>query len=374
MNYTEIRRSKESEFIKHLSNKPCIYMIKSKINGKVYIGQTKNIIDRIVDHYSRLKLNKHCNNHFQNLFNKYSINNFEWKIIIFCEQKDLNSYEIEIIKLYKSANKEFGFNLNDGGKQSAPNINKKGGILENITTGELVNLNCISEFNKKYNVKGNVGDVLRRKSSRCDIWCLPGNRNKFIKKFVDPNGKLVAVLDVKKLAKEVKVSASKLTGIQRGEIEHCRQWRKYNSEKDLVPFQKKIHYFVSPLGKLVGTTSLKDLAKKEKLIACCLSALLKGRLKIHKNGWRKYNNESDLIPYKKEYTFISPEGKMVKTTSLAILAKEINIPAQYLRRVYCGNRKETQGWRSYDKNILLESYKGRFRRRNKDLLSNNKTI
>jgi len=44
-----------------------IYKITNLKNGKVYIGSSKNIKRRLIEHKSRLKNNKHINKYFQNV-------------------------------------------------------------------------------------------------------------------------------------------------------------------------------------------------------------------------------------------------------------------------------------------------------------------
>ena len=58
-----------------------IYKIINQVNGKIYIGGTKNIQNRWRQHKSALRNGKHHNPHLQNAFNKYDISNFKFTII-----------------------------------------------------------------------------------------------------------------------------------------------------------------------------------------------------------------------------------------------------------------------------------------------------
>ena len=55
-----------------------IYKIENKINGKVYIGQSNNIIRRWEEHISKLNNNSHENKILQYSWNKYGMYNFDF--------------------------------------------------------------------------------------------------------------------------------------------------------------------------------------------------------------------------------------------------------------------------------------------------------
>ena len=97
-----------------------IYIIKNKINNKIYIGQTiRNLKYRIKEH----ERNKSTNKHLNNAINKYGWNNFEFSCIDTANTlEELNLKEIEYIKQYNSNHRDFGYNIEIGGKNAKPVI------------------------------------------------------------------------------------------------------------------------------------------------------------------------------------------------------------------------------------------------------------
>lgn len=90
-----------------------IYAHKNKINGKIYIGQTKQEPEK---RWKNGAGYKNCTL-FYEAIKKYGWNNFEHIIL---EQKEMsqeeaNNKEDFYIKLYNSKNINFGYNINDGG-------------------------------------------------------------------------------------------------------------------------------------------------------------------------------------------------------------------------------------------------------------------
>lgn len=74
-------------------HKSGIYIITNLMNGKMYVGSSKNIYNRYHAHLSRLKNNKHISKHLQSSYNKYGIDNFIFEVIEYCDQLELANRE-----------------------------------------------------------------------------------------------------------------------------------------------------------------------------------------------------------------------------------------------------------------------------------------
>ena len=78
-----------------------IYIIKNKINDKVYIGSSVNIPIRKYSHFYQLRNNRHHNNHLQRFYNIHGKENFVFEILKECREEDLLSWEQHYLDLYK---------------------------------------------------------------------------------------------------------------------------------------------------------------------------------------------------------------------------------------------------------------------------------
>jgi group I intron endonuclease len=104
----------------------CIYILKNKINGKCYVGQTVNIKHRFCEH--KCKGKSKINRPLNNAIRKYEWANFAKYIYKNIPISYLDYFEIELIKRLNSISPH-GYNLALGG-----NKNKK---VSNITRDKL---------------------------------------------------------------------------------------------------------------------------------------------------------------------------------------------------------------------------------------------
>lgn len=102
-------------------NCPGIYVIKNLVNGKIYVGKSKNCYKRLHQHLSDIKIdsrNYNENPHLLNAFRKYGSDNFDYYIVERFDEKDekvleqlLSERELYWMKELDSLNKEKGYNL-----------------------------------------------------------------------------------------------------------------------------------------------------------------------------------------------------------------------------------------------------------------------
>lgn len=127
-----------------------IYKIQNLINGKCYVGQSKDIKRRWKDHCcSANNPADHCyNNPLYKAIRKYGIENFSFDVIEECLISELNDKERFYIQKYNSFFN--GYNLTLGGDASAIGINKEKiiGIIKDLETTEMYH----SEIANKWNI------------------------------------------------------------------------------------------------------------------------------------------------------------------------------------------------------------------------------
>jgi group I intron endonuclease len=91
-----------------------VYLVKNKINGKMYVGQSK--CDDINKRWKQHKLcsKRYIGTYLLNAYKKHGIENFIFKIICICFDEDCDIYEKEYIKKYNTIAPN-GYNLTPGG-------------------------------------------------------------------------------------------------------------------------------------------------------------------------------------------------------------------------------------------------------------------
>lgn len=97
-----------------------VYEIKNLVNGKRYIGMANNLYRRFKRYQTELKNGKSHNQLLQRAYDKYGTDSFEFKILNMislesCSYKMLGGIERYFIKYYKTTDREFGYNILEGG-------------------------------------------------------------------------------------------------------------------------------------------------------------------------------------------------------------------------------------------------------------------
>ncbi len=94
-----------------------IYKITNKLNGKMYIGETTrdNPNERWMQHKRHVLNEQFGCRALYNAMTKHGIENFEFKIMFFCFNEDVEHYEIQMIEKFNTIAPN-GYNILKGGK------------------------------------------------------------------------------------------------------------------------------------------------------------------------------------------------------------------------------------------------------------------
>lgn len=109
-----------------------IYMIQNKVNNKMYIGQAVDIEDRCGEHRRGLRGGYHPNKHLQNSWKRDGEENFEFTILLECEESQLNTFEEYYILELMTYNDRVGYNKTYGGGSGRPTEETKRKLSESI--------------------------------------------------------------------------------------------------------------------------------------------------------------------------------------------------------------------------------------------------
>ena len=170
-----------------------IYQIINKVNGKSYIGSSKNIKRRKQQHFSLLKKNKNHSKLLQRAFNKYKEENFEFIILALCDEENLfklEQYFVDTLKpeynicienvavpigidktniIYTEEHRQIKINSALKRIQTDVNFGWKSKKLEVLDSNNNVieEFNSLKEFASKYNCSvANVTKAIK-KNNKC---------------------------------------------------------------------------------------------------------------------------------------------------------------------------------------------------------------
>lgn len=103
-----------------------VYKLINKLNGKFYLGSTKNYNIRRADHIRELNENKHHCIRLQHAWNKYGKNSFKFKIVEKCNIKNLLKREQHYLDTLKPYNDKIGYNISPNACGGFRGMSRKG--------------------------------------------------------------------------------------------------------------------------------------------------------------------------------------------------------------------------------------------------------
>jgi group I intron endonuclease len=109
-----------------------VYTITQISTGRTYVGSSVTLKNRITTHKRHLRQGVHHSQFLQRAYDKYGVDDFEFKHIIYCSPENTLYYEQLVIDAYDAHHVKGGFNISPtaGSRLGIPNHNKGGTISE----------------------------------------------------------------------------------------------------------------------------------------------------------------------------------------------------------------------------------------------------
>lgn len=228
-----------------------IYKITNLINNKVYIGQSNNPERRFKQHC--------CNCEFSIIslsIKKYGKNNFSLKII----EKDIQNFnerEKFWIQYYSSNNREFGYNITDGGENPPISKGEKNSLSKysnkciELIQKELINNDkTFQEISMDYNITVEYLSALNRGFARKNEnfnYPLRENGNEIIDKdiiCIIIKDLIYSQCSIEEISKKRKISPSTIYDINNGTHINCLKSIKYPIREKYSRYSNYILSFI----------------------------------------------------------------------------------------------------------------------------------
>ena len=302
-----VNKDYKDKLFKFISKTSGIYVITNIKTGEKYIGQSKNIYQRINNHKSLLRNHRHIYKNgqpslLQKEWDKYGDQNFVFDILQFCKVSELNNYEKYWINFYKTNRLKSGcgYNLNDGGAGQKRDVKPKKKCIT-INNGEIQKVIPIENLEYYLNLGFNKG-LLQKNIEKM-------NKNRII--LQGENHPMYG----KKWDKEMRINH--MEGIKVAQKEGKYKWKRKPRTKESIEKQKKT-FKEKPMNEN-SLRALNELHKKNRTPVVQLSlsneyieTFESMRLASKVTGistseiWKCCNNKKDSVKdyrwiYEKEY-------------------------------------------------------------------------
>lgn len=160
-----------------------IYLAKNLVNSKVYVGQTWKTLKNRRGHHHR---SKDCML-FSRAIHKYGRGAFVWSVLDRADnQEELDQLEVKYILQYNSTNRDFGYNIKEGGlggrhsEKTRLKISRSKGVKDIYAKkeGKTQRFFTQSEAAEKLNLsRKHISNILNNKRKTIEGWFFTYNED-----------------------------------------------------------------------------------------------------------------------------------------------------------------------------------------------------
>jgi len=210
--------------IKTKLNISCVYKILCDTNGKFYIGSSKNLYKRFLEHYRNLNKKLHDNKKLQNVYNKYGKSAFYVEILEIFDPNVVNYFDIEQKYVDKNIKNKLCLNINPICSKPPIYKGKRSIELMNIKTGKIKKWKyCFLAAKELSCNRSDLVAILKGDQKSVKGWCLVGadmtkigkqhsgyNTWIYLKFLNVTSGELLEFRNIKDAEKNLKISRFKI--------------------------------------------------------------------------------------------------------------------------------------------------------------------
>ncbi|MFD1957330.1 GIY-YIG nuclease family protein [Paenibacillus thailandensis] len=205
-----------------------IYCIKNKVNEKVYIGSSVDLVSREYEHFNKLTNGKHENKYLQRSFNKYGESSFTFEVIeyvedlsalIQVEQKYLDIFydnKKSCYNILPTAGSLFGYRHTEESKRKMSEFQKSRIVLE-VTKRRMSESHKGKRFSEEHKIK-----LSQNKKANYIGTKNPNYKGK-IKVYSYEDDRLIGEYDsLKEVSEKLSVSQSGISSVLTGKLKNCK--------------------------------------------------------------------------------------------------------------------------------------------------------
>jgi group I intron endonuclease len=324
-----------------------IYQIRNIINNKVYIGSSKNLGKRELDHFSALERGNHHNTYLQRAWNKYGRDVFKFDIIRECKEENLLKIEQFYLDKYKYNKKNILYNTS----LIAGRVEMNEETRKKISKSNKI---CYSSKEQKLRMSNLHKNKIVSKETREKISKVQKGR----KHLEDTKYRIGVSLKGRKFSQEIKDRMSSGRKGMKFSEEHCRNISKAKKGQlfgENHPMYGKHHteeakekISKARIGKKVKPRSKET---KERISKAMIGKKysLERRRNISEALKLSVKNKGKFAPSAKHYIFYSPCGIRYDVIgNLTGFCKEQNLSVSMIYKIVNNKKKNNyKGWKIF---------------------------